>query len=188
MTRGSSAAADTGDPHASGGNTDQSRQASIAASVTRPGAWAAYGACLWALLFAALSFYWAAGGRIGEGTIGAAVEEPALAREPAFVALLWATAILKVIAAALALALVRGVSGLPRWLLLVAGWGAAGLLMLYGLANLTQHLLIVAGWIKVPAGLGEAALPWHLLLWDPIWVTGGVLFTLAAIRYTVQSR
>nr|QRG34985.1 DUF3995 domain-containing protein [Micromonospora sp.] len=150
----------------------------------RPGAWAGYGACLWSLLFAALSFYWAAGGLVGAGTIGPAVEGPALAREPVFVAVLWATAVLKLIAAALAFTLVRRLPRwAPRWLLLLAGWGAATLLSLYGLANLAQHLLIVAGVVEVPAGLGRAALPWHLLLWDPIWLAGGLLFTLTAIRY-----
>ncbi len=149
-----------------------------------PGPWVGYAACVWALLFAALSFYWAAGGRLGEGTIGAAVEGPALAREPWFVALLWATAVLKLAAAVLAFALARGPRRLPRWVLLFAGWGAATLLSLYGLASLVQHLLIATGVLAVPAGLGEAALPWHLLLWDPVWIVGGALFTLAAMGYS----
>ncbi len=149
-----------------------------------PGPWAGYAACVWALLFAALSFYWAAGGRLGEGTIGVAVEDPALAREPWFVALLWATAVLKLVAAGLALALARSIRWLPRWMLLFAGWGAAALLSLYGLANLVQHLLIATGVLAVPSGLGEAALPWHLLLWDPVWIVGGALFTLAAVSYS----
>ncbi|KAB1910126.1 DUF3995 domain-containing protein [Micromonospora sp. AMSO1212t] len=150
----------------------------------RPGSWAGYGACIWALLFAGLSFYWAAGGLVGQGTIGPAVEEPALAREPAFVALLWGTAVLKLLAAPLGLALATGrPRWVPRWLLLLGGWGAAALLSLYGLANLTQHLLIVAGVVDLPAGLGSA-LPWHLFLWDPVWLSGGALFTLAAISYT----
>lgn len=150
--------------------------------------WAGYGACVWSLLFAALSFYWAAGGLVGAGTIGPAVEGPALAREPAFVAVLWATAVLKLVAAGLALALAHDPRWVPRWMLLLAGWGAAGLLSLYGLANLAQHLLIVGGVIAVPAGLGEAALPWHLWLWDPVWISGGVLFTLAAVHYSASAR
>ncbi|MFJ8578299.1 DUF3995 domain-containing protein [Micromonospora sp. NPDC093277] len=170
-------------------NTDGRRGGGTAAPAgrnrVRPGAWAGHGACLWSLLFAALSFYWAAGGLVGAGTIGPAVEGPALAREPAFVAVLWATAVLKLIAAALALALVHErPRWAPRWLLLLAGWGAAALLSLYAVANLAQHLLIVAGVIAVPAGLGRAALPWHLGLWDPIWLAGGLLFTLTAIRYS----
>jgi hypothetical protein len=153
-----------------------------------PGAWAGYGAFLWALLFAAISFYWALGGRAGAGTIGAAVEGPALAREPAFVALLWVTSVLKLVAAVLALMLVRRRTRIPRWMLLLAGWGTAVLLSAYGLANLVQHLLILTGRLAVPAGLGETALHWHLMLWDPIWLTGGVLYTLTAWRYSVLTK
>ena len=72
------------------------------------------------------------------------------------------------------------------WALLFAGWGAAALLSLYGLANLVQHLLIATGVLAVPAGLGEAGLPWHLLLWDPVWIVGGGLFTLAALGYSAS--
>ncbi|MEU8263183.1 DUF3995 domain-containing protein [Micromonospora sp. NPDC048999] len=171
------------------GRRDGGTAAPVGRGDVRPGAWAGYGACVWSLLFAALSFYWAAGGLVGAATIGPAVAGPALAREPAFVALLWATAVLKLIAAALALALVRQLPRwAPRWLLLLPGWGAATLLSVYALANLAQHLLIVAGVVDVPAGLGRAALPWHLLLWDPIWLAGGLLFTFTAIRYSRLTR
>jgi hypothetical protein len=148
-----------------------------------PGSWTGPAAAIWALAFAAISCYWAAGGRIGEGTIGVAIEEPALAREPAFVTLLWITAVLKLLAAVLALALAgRALRWLPRWLLLAGGWATGLLLLAYGLANLVQHLLIWTGTVAMPAGLGEAALPWHLTLWDPIWIVGGVLFTLATLH------
>jgi hypothetical protein len=113
--------------------------------------------------FAAPSVYWAAGGRVGAGTIGPAIESPALARDPAFVTLLWATAVLKLLAAVLALMLVTpGLRGpLPRRLV---------------------------GRIQVPAGLGAAALPWHLVLWDPVWIIGGVLFMLAAVEHSRTAR
>jgi hypothetical protein len=70
---------------------------------TWTGTWTGFAAAVWALAFAALSAYWAAGGRVGAGTIGPAVEDLALARDPAFVAVLWVTALLKLLAAALAL-------------------------------------------------------------------------------------
>lgn len=150
----------------------------------RSRAWPGYAAGLWAMLFGLLSVYWAAGGRLGEGTIGAAVEGPALARDPAFVALLWVTAALKIAAGLLGFALTgRMFRWAPRWMLLTAGWGAAALLALYGVANSIQHLLIAMGLIDMPAGLGWAALPWHLLLWDPVWLAGGLFFTLAVLYY-----
>jgi hypothetical protein len=86
--------------------------------------YAGYVACAWALAFAAVSFYWAAGGTSGADTIGPALTSLALARDPEFIAILWATGVLKVVAALLALALVRPWGRLlPRWLPLLGGWG-----------------------------------------------------------------
>jgi len=145
---------------------------------------------VWAVAFAAPSFYWAAGGRVGAGTIGPAIESLALARDPAFVTLLWVTGVLKLLAAVLALMLVvPGLRGpLPPRLVGSAGWTAAVVLLGYGIANLVQHLLMWTGPIPVPAGLGTAALRWHLALWDPVWIIGGVLFTLAAVEHSRSAR
>jgi Protein of unknown function (DUF3995) len=70
-------------------------------------AWAAYAACVLALLSAIPSFYWAAGGTIGLDTVGGAIEELARARDPAGVALGIGAGVLKVAGGVLALALVR---------------------------------------------------------------------------------
>lgn len=152
-----------------------------------PRRWAAaagYAACGWALAFAAASFYWAAGGTIGAETIGPALASLALARDPEFIAVLWITGALKVVAGLLALALVRPWGRLPpRWLLLLAGWCTGIGLMLYGGASFVQHALMVAGAIAIPEGLGTTAARWHLLLWDPWWLLGGILFALAAWGY-----
>ncbi|MDI6099267.1 DUF3995 domain-containing protein [Actinoplanes sp. NEAU-A12] len=153
------------------------------------GMWTGYAAAVWALAFTALSVYWACGGTVGEGTIGAAIEGSAVAREPDFVLLLWVTAVLKFMAVLLALTLIgRLFRWVPRWMRLTAGWVAAVLLLGYGLANLVQHLLMWTGAVAVPDGLGSAALPWHLLLWDPIWIVGGILFTATAIYASSKPR
>jgi hypothetical protein len=54
------------------------------------------------------------------------------------------------------------------------------LLTLYGAANLVQHGLMEAGIVDTPDGLGSDAVTWHLALWDPWWLLGGILFLLAA--------
>jgi hypothetical protein len=36
--------------------------------------------------------------------------------------------------------------------------------------------------LAVPPGLGARALPWHLWLWDPYWILGGLLFLVVACR------
>jgi len=145
-------------------------------------AWAGYAAFVWAVLFAALSFYWAAGAAAGVDMNAPAITRPVLARDPGWIAILWATGGLKVIAGLLALALVRQWGRvLPRRLLLAAGWSAFAIMALYeGAASLVQHALMVAGAIATPAGLGETSARWHLFLWDPWWLLGGVLFGLAA--------
>lgn len=93
----------------------------------------------------------------------------------------WATGLLKVAGGLLVLALLR-----PAWgrvsarALRIAVWVAGGLLTLYGAANLIQHALMKAGAVDTPSGLGSEAATWHLALWDPWWLLGGVLFLLAA--------
>jgi hypothetical protein len=146
--------------------------------------WVGYAACAWALVFSLQSFYYAAGGTAGANTWPPSIVEPVLAREPLWVAIMWVTGALKVLLALLALALVwsRG-RGLLRRLLLAGAWGATAFLGLYGLANLVQHGLMVAGVVGIPEGLGETAARWHLFLWDPYWLLGGVLFAVAARQY-----
>ena len=83
--------------------------------------WAGYAACAWAFVFAAMSFSWAAGGTVGVNTNAPAITGPVLAGDPAWIAALWITGALKVIAGLLALALVRPWGRLfPRWLLSIA--------------------------------------------------------------------
>ncbi len=87
--------------------------------------WAGYAACALALLYAAVSFYWAGGGTAGLSTIGGELEELGRAREPALIAAVWAVGVLKALAGLLALALVRPWGrAFPRRMLLAAAWGA----------------------------------------------------------------
>lgn len=145
---------------------------------------AAYAAFAWALVFAAMSFYWAAGGTAGLDTLGNELERDALAREPDTIALVWLAAVLKVLGAALALALVRP-RGRSIWrrILLPASWSVGLLLLLYAVANFAQHGLMKVGAVDTPGALGSFAVTWHLALWDPVWLLGGALFTAAAWRY-----
>jgi hypothetical protein len=70
----------------------------------------------------------------------------------------------------------------PQRLLIAEVWAAGLLLTLYGVANLVDHGRMVAGLRETPPVLGEQAARWHLLLWDPVWLLGSILF-LAAQRH-----
>jgi hypothetical protein len=98
--------------------------------------------------------------------------------------LLAVTGVLKVLAGLVALALVRPWGRVvPRRLLLVAAWGPAAIFCLYAAANFVDHGLMESGARSIPDALGADALRWHLLLWDPWWLLGGILFAAAAWQF-----
>lgn len=153
--------------------------------------WPAYGACVWSLLFAAMSFYWAAGGTIGIDTQAPGIAALARERDPTFVAVLWVTGLLKLLCVPLALALVQPWGRVfPRRMLLTAVWAAGGVMVLWGGLNLCVGVgvavLRVAGVVDPPED--TSAFWWYLLLWDPWWILGGVLFLVAAWRYRRRTR
>ncbi len=139
---------------------------------------AGYLAAAWAFVFAAASFYWALGGTLGVETIAPAITS--LVDDPMFVAIgLWGAGVAKAIGGVLALALILarlpvGVRRALGWLALIGG----ALVAPYGGASLVQHALMVLGVIGTPAALGSTAARWHLFLWDPWWLIGGLLFVV----------
>lgn len=138
--------------------------------------WAAYAAFGWAALFAALSFFWAAGGRTGL--------QP-LEQVGGGNAALWAlvnvfAGLAKLGGGALAIILVRmrqetRGARLLGWLLLVGGVG----MCLYGGLGLISDALHVSGVINDPAT--RKWFFYYLVLWDPWWALGGALFTATAL-------
>jgi hypothetical protein len=131
-------------------------------------------AAAWAFLFAAQSFYGAAGGLFGIETFGHEIERLARERDSTFIATVWVTGTLKVAAGIVVLLADRS-----RRLRFATG-ALGGIFLVYGGANLIQHALMAIGAIDTPDGLGSVARTWHLVLWDPWWMLGGVLFLAAA--------
>jgi Protein of unknown function (DUF3995) len=144
--------------------------------------WAGYAAFAWAAVFALMSLYWAVGGLVGGETLGVEIDRLARERDGSFVASLWVAFALKAVAAALALALVLPWDRRLPWRpLLVLGWATGVGITVYAVANLVQHALMATDAISTPDSLGTSAVRWHLGLWDPFWLIGGLLF-LAATR------
>ena len=151
------------------------RDPTIDTASVRPTPWAAYAVCAWALGFAVVSFFWAAGGTLGVHTIAAQPEKLASPRA------LWIIGLMKLLPGLLALALVLPWGRvLPHGVLRVVAMTVGGLLILYGGANLVDHGLMAADVTHTPAVLGRTAVRWHLLLWDPWWVLGGLLMIATA--------
>ena len=136
---------------------------------------AASAACGWAFLFAALSFFWAAGGRTGLQPL----EQEATASRTAWVAANLAAGILKIGAGLLALALVHTWKrrAIQRLLLALVWIGGVGV-CLYGGLGLVSDVLHVTGIINDPAT--RKWFWWYLVLWDPWWVLGGGLYVATA--------
>ena len=148
------------------------------------GWWAAYGACALALAYAAVSFYWAAGGTAGLSTIGGKLEEMARARDPGLLALVLVTAFLKVAYGLLALALVRPFGrAFPRWALLAAAWAGATLLSAYGGLLVAAQALVALGVLEVAGPADRTALLWHLFVWDTWFLLMGLLLGVAVWHY-----
>ncbi len=156
-------------------------EGSRAACPSRPRWWATagYAACAWALLFAVTNVYWGLGGRLA-----LPISDPdAASGGAALVALNWVAAAVKVGLGLLALATVRPCGRrLPRGPLLGASYGLGGSMALYGALGLAVNGLRLLGAIAVPAS-AWTSLRWHVFLWDPWLIAGGVLFTAAARRY-----
>lgn len=147
----------------------------------------AYVVAGWAFAFAAVNFYWGVGGTIGLDTLGYGMAAQARAGDSLLFLLNWISVVGKVGIGLMALALVRWHER-PRVqrLLHVAIWGAGLLITLYGVGNFIQHALMLAGTLPIASLLGSpAAVRSHLLIWDPVWILGGVLFVVLAWRHGV---
>ena len=139
---------------------------------------------VWGLAFAALSFSWAAGGRLLLGTLDTTLQDEARARELGFVVVLWSTGVLKLLIAALGLAVVRPwkTVGVGR-LLRMAAYVCGGTMALYGLVGAINGALAEVGAFD-PVDANAAR--WYLLLWGPVWLAGGLLLLASARQGSLQ--
>ncbi len=109
----------------------------------RRAAWATYAACGWAFLFAALSFFWAAGGRTGLQPL----EQEAASSGPVWLAINLSTGVLKALAGLMAVALVRskGQRMYRKLLFVAAGVLGVGMCLSGGLGVVSDVLHITGG-------------------------------------------
>lgn len=147
--------------------------------------WAAYGACVWGIVFGVLSIYWALGGTAFlTSTISAGLVQLVLDRVPWFIAVLWITAGLKIFAGLVALALVRPWGRIvPSWILLILTWGAGVLLAEHGALFILMGSLLLSGVVHISVRIDWTIIRWYTSLWGPWFLLGGILLLVAGWFY-----
>jgi len=147
-------------------------------SWARSGRSAALAAAALAFASAAVSLYWTLGGTGLLDTVGGEIERLARERSAAAIAVVGATAVAKLLAGALALALLRS----DRRPLFRAAIGGGALLALYGGVLVVAGALVLAGAIDSSVPVDEYALRWHVFLWDMWFLVWGAALALAGRR------
>ena len=146
-------------------------------------------ATVWAFLFAATNLYWGLGGTFGVETLGQGIAEMANARDSELLLINWISVGGKIALGLLALASLRPLTKRTSTILHISIWIAGILLTFYGLGNFIQHALMLTGTIPVARLLGSLdAVRWHMFIWDPLWLIGGILFLLLADNYRKTKR
>jgi hypothetical protein len=135
------------------------------------------------LAYAAISVYWAVGGRWLLDTVGISLSQPGQAGHLAALLAVWGAAAVKAVAAVLPLLAVgawpRTANDGLRRPARVLTWIETAILVGYGLILTASGLLVQAGVIKAAARADRLALKWHAYLWDPWFLIWGVFVYLA---------
>lgn len=125
---------------------------------------------------AAVSAYWAAGGRGLLDTVGGVFEQAGRSGGWAVSAGLWLVVAIKVVAAGLPVGTVTWpLQGVRARLLRIVAWADAIVLTLYGLVLTTGDLLSITGLVGSAVRKNMTALRWHGFLWDPWFLIWGLL-------------
>jgi len=147
----------------------------------RPGSRLAWAAFVAGLAYAVVSVAWALGTTWALDTVGGSLERAGRAGNSALALIVWFSALLKLTAAGLGLAVVLP-SLPPRRLVVVAAWTAAVVLTVYGGALTLGGLLVQADVIHASPDADHRALAWHAYFWDPWFLGWGLLLTAALWR------
>ncbi|MCM3400985.1 DUF3995 domain-containing protein [Cytobacillus oceanisediminis] len=136
---------------------------------------------VWTVIFAGMSFYWAAGGMLGVRSLGGAVYEMSINPDPSFIIIVWLTGFIKLFGVILLLML------LVQWRMLIITKMlyyitkiVGVLLFLYGLLNFITISMSVFHILDFD--LDSYATFWRLTFWEPFWMAGGVFYFFAVKR------
>jgi hypothetical protein len=139
------------------------------------------------MIFAAMSFYWAAGGELGLSTLAEVIQDQAAEGDTTMFWSTLLTGVVKVIGGMLALATVQPWGrAIPKRALLWLIRAGGVLLTLYGVAGLIEKLLMVTCVMDIPESIGRGPVWWYLFFWEPWWILGGVLFLMTARAFQTR--
>ena len=168
--------ADAGFTHAAGADIPNS-------ATSRRGKLPALAGLAVGLAYAAISVYWAVGGRWLLNTVGISLSQPGQAGHLAALLAVWGAAAVKAVAAVLPLLAIgvwpRTANGGLRRLARVLTWIEAAILVGYGLVLTASGLPVQVGVIKAAAHADRLAMKWHAYLWDPWFLIWGIFVFLA---------
>lgn len=143
--------------------------------------WFATTGIIWTLIFAGMSFYWAAGGMIGVRSLGGEIYQKALNQDPSFIPIVWATGVVKLLGAVILWIAARNIGPalFVKWMVVVCI--IAGIFMiLYGILNFITISLAALGVLDF--NLDAYAIRWRLIFWEPFWVLGGIFYLMTGLK------
>lgn len=147
----------------------------------RPGRRCAWAAFFVGVAYALVSVSWGLGSTFALDTVGGELEREGRAGSPVLIGVVWLSAVLKLVAAGLGLAVTLPRSPPPR-VVMFAAWAAAVVLTVYGGVLTAGGLLVQADIIHASKDADHRALAWHTYLWDPWFLIWGMLLTAALCR------
>ena len=136
---------------------------------------------VWTVIFAGMSFYWAAGGMVGVRSLGGAVYDMAINPNPSFINIVSLTGFIKLLGVILLLMLfVQWRNPIITRMLYYITKIVGVLIFLYGLLNFITISMSVFDILDFD--LDSYATFWRLAFWEPFWMAGGVFYFFTVKR------
>lgn len=135
-----------------------------------------WGSLIWGLLFGGLNLAWSLGSRLLVDHLAVSIQDDVAKGEQSLMIMNTIGGLGKIALGLLAFATITRLRphlphGLVTWTLLISGT----LMAMYGTINWMQMLQMEVGFTDVSESIGTENVRWYLLLWEPLWIIGGLM-------------